>query len=60
MGTADRMRLANAEDLYRSVCDNRLDAFLFGSADGQIYAANVAACELFRRTEREICAAGSS
>lgn len=45
-------------DVYRLIFENCLDAVLVSSLDGKIYRANRAACELFRRTEEELCAAG--
>ncbi|MHB1311122.1 MAG: PAS domain S-box protein [Gemmatimonadaceae bacterium] len=58
MDPADRMRFASAEEFYRTVFDHSLDASFLGAADGRIFAANAAACALFGRTEREICALG--
>ncbi len=43
---------------FRSVFENSIDAILLSDADGRIEAANRAACELFGRTEAEICADG--
>jgi diguanylate cyclase (GGDEF)-like protein/PAS domain S-box-containing protein len=48
----------NAESFYRSFFDYSMDAVLLTSPDGTIAAANPAACQLFRRTEAEICRGG--
>lgn len=43
---------------YEAIFRHSLDGLLFTGTDGQIYAANSAACEIFGRTEAEICACG--
>lgn len=50
----------NAESFYRSFFDYSMDAVLLTLPDGTIAAANPAACQLFRRTEEEICKVGRS
>jgi PAS domain S-box-containing protein len=46
--------LRESEDRFRLVFENSLDAILLTAPDGQIFAANPAACRLFGRTEPEI------
>lgn len=46
------------EAKYRSLFENSADAILLTSTDGKFCAANPAACQLFERTEEEICASG--
>lgn len=48
------------EDFYRSLFEHSMDAVLYTVPDGQILAANPAACNLFNYTEAEICALGRS
>lgn len=43
---------------YRFIFENSYDAILLSSPDGCIYRANAAACEMFQKTEEEICSAG--
>jgi diguanylate cyclase (GGDEF)-like protein/PAS domain S-box-containing protein len=46
------------DEYYRFMIENSLDAVLLSSPDGEIYRVNPAACELFQRTEEEICQIG--
>lgn len=48
------------DEYYRFIFENSLDAFLLTSPDGGIYRANQAACEMFQRSEEEICRIGRS
>ncbi len=45
-------------DFYRSVYEHSMDAVLLAGPDGKVLAANQAACQLFQRTEDEICRLG--
>lgn len=62
-GDLKRERAARAlqqetEIRYRRLFDNSPDAILLTDTQGTVYAANPAACRLFRRTEEEIRALG--
>jgi two-component system sensor histidine kinase UhpB len=46
------------EHLLQSIWDHSLDAILLTAPDGRIFAANPAACNLFDRTEEDICRVG--
>lgn len=46
------------ESKYRSLIESSMDAILLTVKDGQILSANAAACEIFKMTHDEICAAG--
>lgn len=53
------------EDAYKSIeardksfLKNSMDGVILGYADGTVYAANPAVCNLFGRTEEEMCALG--
>ncbi|HPD89861.1 MAG TPA: PAS domain-containing protein [Bacillota bacterium] len=46
------------EECYQYLFENMMEAVLLTSPDGKIYRANPAACQLFERTEEEICMAG--
>jgi PAS domain S-box-containing protein len=52
------MALRESEERYRSMFDKSLEAILLTAPDGQILAANPAACKVFGMTEEEICRAG--
>jgi PAS domain S-box-containing protein len=52
--------LRESEAQYRSLVESSSDAILLTVPDGQILAANAAACQLFGTTEREIFQAGRS
>ncbi len=43
---------------YKAFFENSLDGVILGYPDGTIYAANAAACNIFERTEKEICSLG--
>ncbi len=46
------------KDYYRQVFEHSTEAVLLTAPDGKIFAANPAACQLFGRTEAEICQVG--
>lgn len=46
------------KNYYKSIFDHSLDAILLTSPDGRIHRANQAACNMFQRTEEEICTLG--
>lgn len=46
--------------LYRTLFDNSMDAVLLTSPDGGIQKANPAACQMFERSNEEICKLGRS
>jgi len=50
--------LRASEERYRLIFENSMDAIILTTPDGQFHNANPAACELFQRTEEEICAMG--
>lgn len=50
--------LRHERDLLERIMDNSLDAILITSPDGQIHAANPAACRMFGRTEQELIQVG--
>jgi PAS domain S-box-containing protein len=50
--------LKASEKRYRSFFETSLDAILLTVTDGQILAANPAACRMFQMTEEEICKVG--
>lgn len=47
-------------EYYRFIFENSYDAIMLTSPDGTIHHANPAACEMFQRTEEEICKIGRS
>jgi PAS domain S-box-containing protein len=47
-----------AGEAYRALFENSLDAVFFTAPDGQVFAANPAACAMFGCTEAELCALG--
>ncbi len=47
--------IKNSEAKYRAFFENSMDGILIGSPDGSIYAANQAACNIYERTEEELC-----
>jgi len=57
MGTADRSERIGSEAL-RSIFEHSLDGIMFTAPNGEILAANPAACAILRLTEDEICARG--
>ena len=48
----------HSESLYRSVFEHSMEAVFLTAPDGMILAANPAACQLFGRSEEEICKVG--
>ncbi len=50
--------LSESEERHRLVLANSLDAQLLTSPDGAVHSANAAACEMFGRSEAEICRLG--
>ncbi len=50
--------LRESEDRYRMLFNNSMDAVMLTLPEGRILSANPAACEMFGRTEEEICAIG--
>lgn len=46
------------KDLYRLLFEFSMDAVLYTSTDGTIFAANPAACQLFKYSETQICSMG--
>lgn len=52
--------LLESEEKYRTFFENSRDGILLTATDGRILAANTAACEMFQRTEKEMCEAGRS
>lgn len=53
----DQQMKANEERFYQLFSES-LDAILLSAPDGSIYAANPAACNVFGRSEEEICSVG--
>jgi PAS domain S-box-containing protein/putative nucleotidyltransferase with HDIG domain len=47
-------QLKESEERFRSIYENSVDAILFAVPDGDILAANPAACRMFGRSEEEI------
>ncbi len=52
--------LQQSEAKYRAYFENSLDGILLTSPEGEIFAANPAACAIFGMSEQEICQAGRS
>jgi PAS domain S-box-containing protein len=50
--------LRESELRYRALFENSLDAILLTVPDGRILSANPAACQMFGRSEEEICTLG--
>ncbi|NLD03615.1 MAG: PAS domain-containing protein, partial [Clostridiales bacterium] len=44
--------------IYQFMFENSDEAILLAQPDGRVYRANPAACEMFQRTEEEICQLG--
>lgn len=51
-------RIKESEAKYRSFFENSMDGLILTVTDGQILAANPAACAMFKMTEQEICEVG--
>jgi len=47
-----------SEEKFRTFFDKSMDGILLTTSDGSIFAANPAACQMFGRTEEEICSLG--
>lgn len=50
--------LKESEQKYKAFFENSIDAILITQPDGRIVSANVAACEMFGRTEEELLEVG--
>ena len=50
--------LKESEEKYRTFFENSLDGILITRPDGEILAANPAACRMFDRSEEELCKVG--
>jgi PAS domain S-box-containing protein len=50
--------IRESEEKYRSFYENSMDGILLTVTDGDILAANPAACAIFQMTEKEICRVG--
>ena len=50
--------IKESEAKYRSFFESSMDGILLTVTDGEILSANPAACEIFKMSEAEICAAG--
>ncbi|MCW3091502.1 MAG: domain S-box protein [Ferruginibacter sp.] len=50
--------ISESEAKFRAFFENSLDGILLTITDGDILAANPAACKIFQMTEEEICTAG--
>lgn len=50
--------IKESEAKYRAFFESSMDGILLTVADGDILSANPAACEIFKMTNEEICAAG--
>lgn len=53
-----RSELAENEEKYRLLFENSLDAYLLTNVNGDVYAANPAACALFGVTEEQLIRGG--
>lgn len=52
------LSIKESEEKYRSFFEYSMDGILITVTDGQIIAANPAACKMFQMTEEEICEVG--
>lgn len=52
------LSIKESEVKFRAFFENSMDGILLTSLDGRVFSANPAACEIFGRTEEEICMAG--
>lgn len=52
------MERSITKEVYRFLFENSFDAILLTHPDGSIFRANPAACDMFQRTEEEICRLG--
>jgi PAS domain S-box-containing protein len=46
------------ESEFRAIFENALDGVILGSPEGEVLAANPAACHLLQRSEEDICLVG--
>ncbi len=53
-----RSELAENEEKYRLLFENSLDAYMLTNVNGEVYAANPAACALFGMTEEQLIRGG--
>jgi two-component system, cell cycle sensor histidine kinase and response regulator CckA len=53
-------RLRESEERYRSIFDSSIDGIILSTPEGNLLAANPAACRMFGMTEEEMCLAGRS
>lgn len=53
-------QIRDSEERFRLLFDNSMDGILLTSLDGSVHSANRAACEMFGRSEEEICSLGRS
>ena len=58
LGSLSKKYIRNILEINRKFFEKSLDAMMIGSQDGQIYAANSAACKMLGRSEKEICRLG--
>ncbi len=52
------MKTLSNKDYHQFIFENSYDAILLARPDGSIFRANPAACEMFHRSEEEICKIG--
>lgn len=50
--------LRDSEEKFRSIFENSLEGIIFAAPEGQVFAANPAACEMLGWSEQEIIAGG--
>jgi PAS domain S-box-containing protein len=50
--------LVKSDDMYRLIFENSGEAIIFTNPNGEIYAANPKACEIYNMSEEEICKTG--
>jgi len=58
LGSLNKKVIENIPEINSKFFENSLDAMIIGSQDGQIFAANPAACRMLDRDEKEICYLG--
>ena len=56
--SVNKKSIENIPEINKIFFENSLDAMMIGSQDGQIYAANPAACRMLGFSEKEICNLG--
>src|ERR1035437_5826059 len=57
-GSLNKKVIGNIPEINSKFFENSLDAMMIGSQDGQIFAANPAACRMLGYSEKEICKPG--